>query len=131
MATAIGSGVFYIADYIIFAVFLLISAGFVLYHACSGGRQRTTSEFLAGDRRLRTPPVPLSIVVSYVNGIIVIGHPAKVYTHGTQLSITCIGFDIGGLLASAILVPLLFRLKVISSFEVLIKLRWLNILNWS
>ena len=118
MAVAIGSGVFHIADYIIFALFLLISVAIGLYHAFSGGRQRTTSEFLMGDRHLQMLPVAVSIIVSFANAILVVGHPAEVYTRGTLFSMRVVGLALGSLLASEMLVPLFFRLKVTSSFEV-------------
>jgi hypothetical protein len=41
------------ADYLILVLFLCISIGIGIYQACSGGRQKTTSEFIQGDRQLK------------------------------------------------------------------------------
>ena len=38
-------------DYVIFTVTLLISLSIGVYYAVSGGKQRTTQEFLMADRR--------------------------------------------------------------------------------
>ena len=51
-----------------------------LYHAFTGGKQKTLSEYYTGDRNLRTLPVALSILVSFVSAILVLGTPAEMYT---------------------------------------------------
>ena len=106
-------------DYAIFALFLVISLGIGMYHACTGGRQRTTKEFLMGNRQMKTLPVALSILVSFVSGILVLGTPAEMYTRGTQLFMRTFGYCVACVLSSVLLVPLFFNLKVTSSFEVL------------
>ena len=73
---------FHWADYVVFAVVLLFSAGIGLYHAFAGGRQRTTGEYLMGNRNMRTVPVSLSILVSFISAILVLGTPAEMYTKG-------------------------------------------------
>jgi len=111
---------FHAIDYAIFALVLLVSLGIGLFHACSGGKQRTTKEFLMADRRMDTLPVALSILVSFVSGILVLGTPAEMYTRGTQLFMRTFGYCIACVLSSVLFVPLFFNLKVTSSFEVTI-----------
>ena len=41
------------ADYAVLAVMLGVSMAIGLYYACRGGKQRTTSEFLMADRKLK------------------------------------------------------------------------------
>jgi Na+/proline symporter len=109
---------FHAIDYAIFGLVLLISLAIGLYHACSGGKQRTTKEFLMADRRMNTFPVALSILVSFISGILVLGTPAEMYTRGTQLFMRTFGYCIACVLSSVFFVPLFFNLKVTSSFEV-------------
>ena len=109
---------FHIADYVIFAVVLAISIAIGLYHAFSGGKQRTTKEYLMGNRELKTLPVALSILVSFVSAILVLGTPAEMYTRGTQLFMRTIGYCLACVFSSLLFVPLFFSLKVTSSFEV-------------
>ena len=40
-------------DYVVFIMMLVISVGIGVYHSLTGGKQRTTSEYLTGDRKLR------------------------------------------------------------------------------
>ena len=109
---------FHAADYVIFAVTLLVSLGIGLYHAFTGGRQKTTKEFLMGNRNLRTLPVAMSILVSFISAILVLGTPAEMYTRGTQLAMRTFGYCLTCVLSSVLLVPLFFSLNITSSFEV-------------
>ena len=109
---------FHIVDYLIFSSVLVVSLGIGLYHAFTGGKQRTTKEYLMGNRQLKTLPVALSILVSFVSAILVLGTPAEMYTRGTQLTMRVIGYCLACVLSSILFVPLFFGLKVTSSFEV-------------
>ncbi len=42
---------FHIADYVIFVGILLISTGIGLYHAFTGGKQRTTKEYFMANHK--------------------------------------------------------------------------------
>lgn len=109
---------FHPADYAIFALTLLVSLSIGLYYAFTGGKQKTTKEYLMGNRKLRTVPVALSILVSFVSGILVLGTPAEMYTRGTQLTMRTFGYCLACVLSSILFVPLFFAMNVISSFEV-------------
>ena len=69
---------FHIADYSIFAVTIIVSLGIGLYYALSGGKQRTTSEYLVGNRRMTIVPVAISLMVSFESSIMMLGTPAEV-----------------------------------------------------
>jgi len=113
---------FHIVDYVVFALFLALSLVIGLYHACrcsSGkGAQKTVNDFLLADRRLSTFPVAISMFVSLVSGVLVLGHPAEVYTRGVQFLVRSFGHVLAGLLAGVLFVPLFFRLRLTSAFEV-------------
>jgi len=114
----ISPGGFHIIDYVIFAVVLLVSLSIGFYHAFTGGRQRTTKEYLLANRQLTTVPVTLSILVSFVSGIVILGIPAEMYTRGTQLFMRTVGYCLACVISSLLFVPLFFNLRVTSSFEV-------------
>jgi len=109
---------FHIVDYAIFLLVILVSLSIGLYHAFTGGKQRTTTEFLLANRQLNTLPVTMSILVSFVSGIMVLGIPAEMYTRGTQLFMRTIGYCLACVLSSLLFVPLFFNLKVTSAYEV-------------
>ena len=54
---------FHIVDYCIFIAFIFISLSIGLWHAFSGGKQKTTHEFLLADGKLRILPASLSMLV--------------------------------------------------------------------
>ena len=71
---------FHIADYSVFAVTIIVSLGIGLYYALSGGKQRTTSEYLVGNRQMMIIPVAISLMVSFESSIMMLGTPAEVNT---------------------------------------------------
>ena len=72
------------ADYVVFVTFLLVSISIGVYFALSGGRQRTTGEFLVADRQLHVLPTMLSLLVSYQSAIAILGAPAEMFTKGSM-----------------------------------------------
>jgi Na+/proline symporter len=69
---------FHIADYCIFAVTIVTSLGIGVYYALSGGKQRTTSEYFVGNRKMAILPVAISLMVSFESSIMMLGIPAEV-----------------------------------------------------
>lgn len=109
---------FSVLDYVIFAVLLAASAGIGLYYALSGGRQRTTQEFLMADRSMRCLPVSLSLIASFQSAVAIIGVPAEVYTHGTQYWFIGCAYVLGLLVPAHVFVPVLYRLRLSSAYQV-------------
>jgi Na+/proline symporter len=44
---------FHLADYVVFALTVVISIGIGIYYAFAGDKQRTTSEYLVGGRAMK------------------------------------------------------------------------------
>ena len=109
---------FHSADITIFLASLSVSIGIGVYHAATGGKQRTTREYLMADHQLRTLPASLSMLVSFVSAILVLGTPAEMYTRGTQLLLKTVGYCVACFVSSLLFVPLFYSIKVNSSFEV-------------
>ncbi|XP_046548473.1 sodium-coupled monocarboxylate transporter 1-like [Haliotis rubra] len=109
------------ADYVVFALVLLVSAGIGIFYAFSGNKQKTTGEFLMGGTQMKTVPLAISILVSFMSAILILGTPAEMYREGTQYYLYTFGL-IGAIGVSTLLyVPLLYPLKYTSSFEYLEK----------
>lgn len=64
---------FHAVDYLIFFLTILISLSIGVYHAFTGGKQKTTSEFFVGDRKMSVLPVALSMMVTFESSILMIG----------------------------------------------------------
>ena len=60
-------------DYLIFALLLVASLSTGVYQAFTGGKQRTTSEYLMGDRKLLMIPVAVSMFMTRVSSIMILG----------------------------------------------------------
>lgn len=105
-------------DWLLFGAMLAVSAGIGIFYACIGGRQKTTAEFLMGGRSLQLIPVAISILVSFMSAILILGTPAEMYTQGTQYFMYMFGIILAIILASQLFVPLLYPLQLTSSFEV-------------
>ena len=67
---------------------------------------------------MSTIPVAMSICVSFISAILILGAPAEMYMYGTQYWLTWIGLTIASVLAALLFVPLLYPLKLTSSYEV-------------
>ncbi|KAK6185236.1 hypothetical protein SNE40_007511 [Patella caerulea] len=101
-------------DYVVFALMLSVSAAIGIFFAFG---QKTTKEFLQANRSMGVVPVAISILVSFMSAILILGTPAEMYVEGTQFYMRVIGSS-GALFAALIFVPLFFPLKVTSSYEV-------------
>ncbi|KAF7657991.1 hypothetical protein LDENG_00019380 [Lucifuga dentata] len=107
------------ADYVIFALLLVASMGIGLYYALSGGRQRTTQEFLMADRSMSCLPVSLSLIASFQSAVAIIGVPAEIYTHGTQYWFIGCAYVLGLLIPAHVFIPVLYRLRLSSAYQYL------------
>ncbi|XP_069567790.1 sodium-dependent multivitamin transporter-like [Brachyistius frenatus] len=110
---------FTLTDYVIFAVLLAASLTIGLYHALSGGRQRTTREFLMADRSMRCLPVSLSLIASFQSAVAIIGVPAEIYNHGTQYWFIGCAYVLGLLIPAHVFIPVLYRLQISSAYQYL------------
>ena len=109
---------FHIADYCIFGITLALSIAIGIYYSLSGGRQRTTDEYLLGGRVMRSIPLAISLLVSYDSSTLTLGLPAEMYVYGVQLWWSSFGLFVAVVFACLIMVPLLYPLKIASAYEV-------------
>ena len=93
-------------DYVVFAISVAISVGIGIFHAMTGGRQKTTSEYLMGNRKMSIVPVTLSLIVSFESSIMMLAYPAEVYTYGIMFILSSLGFTLAVLLGTRIVVNL-------------------------
>lgn len=109
---------FGVADYIVFVLTIIVSLAIGIYYALSGGRQKTTSEFLVGNRKMSFLPVAISLVVSFESSIMMLGTPAEIYQNGIQWFWADIGFFCANMFSVHLMVPLLHPLRITSANEV-------------
>src|SRR6218665_3415167 len=110
------------ADYLILVVFLAISLGIGIYHSLTGGRQRTIAEFIMANRLLKVIPTSISLLVSIVSALLLLGTTAETYSYGTELILFYILSVAAALIiVERLIVPWLYPLKLVSVFEVSVR----------
>ena len=107
---------FHWLDYVVFISTLLLSLGVGVYHGCVG--EKTTKDYLMGNRQLKPLPVALSIFMSVISGILVLGLSAEMYMYGTQMWMDAFARSIFYAISAWIFVPMMYKLKITSVYEV-------------
>lgn len=105
-------------DFVVFGVMLLLSAIIGIYHAFTGGRQRTTKEFLFANRGMMGIPVALSLLASFMSAITILGVPSEIYIFGTQYWLIIASYVILFPSVALIFVPVFRAVDISSSYEV-------------
>lgn len=108
---------FAVFDYIVFAFCLSVAAIIGVYYACSGGKQRTTKEFLQANKNMPIMPVVFSMVATFLSTIGILGAPAEMYNFGTLLSWSYFGPIIACPLCAHLFLPIFYDLEMISIYE--------------
>ncbi|XP_046852724.1 sodium-dependent multivitamin transporter-like [Xenia sp. Carnegie-2017] len=110
---------FHAVDYVVFGLMLLVSAGIGIYHGCTGGKQRTTNEYLLGNRSMKTFPIAISLLASYLSAITLLGVPSEVFTYGAQYTVLLFSYFFLTATAAVIFVPIFHNLHLTSAHEYL------------
>ncbi|XP_013380728.1 sodium-coupled monocarboxylate transporter 1-like [Lingula anatina] len=106
-------------DYVVFAGTLVVSASIGIYQAFTGGRQRTTTEFLMANRQMGAIPAAMSLLASFMSAITLLGTPKEMYVYGTQYLWIAFGYLLVIPVAAHVFLPIFFRLKITSAYEYL------------
>uniref|UniRef100_A0AAQ6A9U2 Solute carrier family 5 member 8 n=1 Tax=Amphiprion ocellaris TaxID=80972 RepID=A0AAQ6A9U2_AMPOC len=113
------SGSFVAADYVVFALMLVVSAAVGVYYAWTDRKQRSSGDFLMGGRRLTALPVSLSLTASFMSAITVLSHPAEVYRYGASVAFYCLSYLVTMLVTSEVFLPVFYKLSITSTYEYL------------
>ncbi|CAK9303856.1 unnamed protein product [Gordionus sp. m RMFG-2023] len=108
-------------DYALFAVFLFLSLIIGSAYAFIGGKQKTTQEFLMGDKKMGIFPVGASLIASFVSAISILGTGPEIYLYGTQYWNIVISYGFVILVANYFYLPVFYNLKLTSTYEYLEK----------
>jgi len=107
-------------DYVVFSIMLLISALIGVWYGCGpGGKQKTTAEYLLGDRQMKKWPVAISLLVSFLSAITILGLPGEIYTYGTQFYVVILSYVLVCAAVSTVYIPMFRRIKILSVNEYL------------
>lgn len=98
---------------------LIISAGIGVYYRFSGGKQKTTTEYLLADRNMAIWPVSFSLMASFMSAITLLGVSNENYQFGTQFVVINISYGIATPIAAYLFLPVFFKLQACSAYEYL------------
>lgn len=90
-----------------------------IYYKLSGGRQKTTEEYLLADKQMSVIPVSFSLMASFMSAITLLGVSAENYMFGTQFVAINVSYILGTPIAAHIFLPVFYKLKVVSIYEVI------------
>ncbi|XP_028253102.1 sodium-coupled monocarboxylate transporter 1-like [Parambassis ranga] len=113
------AGSFVVADYVVFAFMLAVSAAVGVYYAWMGRSQRSSEDFLTGGRRLTALPVSLSLTASFMSAITVLSNPAEVYRYGANIVFYGVSYILTVLVTSEVFLPVFYKLSITSTYEYL------------
>ena len=110
---------FSVVDYVVFSIMLLISALIGVWYGCGpGGKQKTTAEYLLANRKMRHFPVAISLLVSYLSAITLLGVPSEIYTYGAQYYVLIVSYFIICGVVAIVFVPMFRRVNITCANEV-------------
>ncbi|XP_034277024.1 sodium-dependent multivitamin transporter [Pantherophis guttatus] len=110
---------FTVADYAIFVLLLVFSAGIGLFYALSGGKQRTVQEFLLANRSMSFLPLAFSLLATFQSAVAILGVPAEIYRFGTEYWFLGCSYFLGLLIPAHVFIPIFYRLRLTSTYEYL------------
>ena len=113
-------------DYVVFGCMLLISSAIGVYHAY-GGKQTSTKEYLMAGKSMGLFPIFVSLLVSYLSAVTLLGVPSEIYTYGVQYCVLMFSYFILCTTAAVIYAPIFCRLNLTSAHEVIIMFTILSI----
>ena len=110
-------------DYVLFGGLLVLSLAIGVFQGFTGGKQKTTNEFLLANRSMSVVPVAISMFMSHFSAVLVLGNVAEVYTHGARILFIAVGAVLSSLFSAHLFVPVLFPLKLTSKFMVSVNMK--------
>nr|XP_046235616.1 sodium-coupled monocarboxylate transporter 1-like [Scatophagus argus] len=110
---------FVAADYVVFALMLVVSAAVGVYYAWADRGHRSSGDFLMGGRKLTAVPVSLSLTASFMSAITVLSNPAEVYRYGASIGFYGLSYVMTMVITSEVFLPVFYRLAITSTYEYL------------
>ncbi|XP_070578315.1 putative sodium-dependent multivitamin transporter [Ptychodera flava] len=104
-------------DYIIFIVILVFVTAQGLWYGCKGGGQKSTQQFLVTSRTTTALPIAMSLLVSFMSPITLLGYPAETYLYGLGYGAYFFAFFWVYPLTAFLFVPVFYGLPLVSAYQ--------------
>ncbi|KAH8298538.1 hypothetical protein KR044_009942 [Drosophila immigrans] len=112
-------GTFDVWDALVLASILIISALIGIYYRYTGGKQKTTQEYLMANQSMTTFPVSFSLMASFMSAITLMGVSNEAYQFGTLFGVINISYVLSTPIAAYIFLPVFYRMRTTSVYEYL------------
>ncbi|XP_075165443.1 putative sodium-dependent multivitamin transporter [Haematobia irritans] len=106
-------------DYAVLIVILFISAMIGIYYRLSGGKQRTTKEYLMADQSMSALPVSFSLMASFMSAVTLLGVSNESYVYGCMFAVINFSYVISTPIAAYLFLPVFYRMRTTSVYEYL------------
>jgi Na+/proline symporter len=105
-------------DYVVFAITVITSIAIGLFFS-RRRRETTTDDYLMAGRSMRSIPIALSLVASFLSAVSILGLPTEVYYYGAQYWMIVFSTIIVVPLVVIVYLPIFYQLKLTSVYEYL------------
>ncbi|PNF32535.1 Sodium-coupled monocarboxylate transporter 2 [Cryptotermes secundus] len=106
-------------DFTLFVLMLVLSTMIGIYFGFWGKKEDTPKEYLHGGKTMSTIPVAVSLVASFLSGIMLMGAPTEVYLYGTLYWLVCVAVVFVAVAMNYIYLPVFYELQLTSTYEYL------------
>lgn len=114
-------GEFVLADYVLFAAVLLISAligVFYMIREARAAKSATADDVLMGGRDIGVFPIAMSLMASFMSAITVLGTPTEMYNNNTSYWVAGNAIIITTIITNHVFLPFFHNLNLTSAYEV-------------
>ncbi|XP_078484209.1 sodium/iodide cotransporter-like [Ciona intestinalis] len=106
-------------DLVLFSASLLLTFLVGGYYAYKARRDDSVANYYFGNRKIPPIPLALSMAVSYISGLTMIGLPTETYMFGMVNMWYTVGSIIPSIIVCVYLIPLYYRLQLSTIYEIL------------
>ncbi|XP_047001708.1 sodium-coupled monocarboxylate transporter 1-like [Schistocerca americana] len=107
-----------VVDYTVFALMLSVSAAIGVYYGFFA-RSSGADDYLVGGRSMSTIPVSMSLIASFISGIMLLGIATESYLYGMQYAYVCLGVILSSAINAFAFLPVFYDLGITSTYEYL------------
>ncbi|XP_055917592.1 putative sodium-dependent multivitamin transporter [Eupeodes corollae] len=106
-------------DYLVLLLVLAFSAAIGVYYRLTGGRQKTTKEYLLADGNMPAWPVSFSLMASFMSAITLLGVSMESYQYGMMFVWINVSYVASTPIAAYWFLPVFYNMRNTSVYEYL------------
>ncbi|ESO89082.1 hypothetical protein LOTGIDRAFT_210041 [Lottia gigantea] len=110
---------FGIVDYVMFGLLLAVSSCIGFFFAIRDRKRDSIENFVHGGKKMSIFPVSMSLIVTFLSALSLLGNPVEMYNYNTMFWYLCLAFVFAMVLSAWIFVPYFYNLGLMCIFEYL------------